>query len=214
VKAKFYLKTPPAKPGEEEQEPVEYIEIDPDDTGKQVVAHVASDEEKSRFAAEYEEFQKNQEENGDQAVTSNPPQPVPVTVLAAAPLGREAEFTKQVTQPASTPMTATQTVGTMNVQEMKVGESGEETASPSQPAQPTSGTSPTPTPTSTESTPESTTEAPKLTEVTAEDAKVLIQDTDDVKQLEAMRTEEENGKNRITVLDAIDKRIDELDEEP
>ncbi|HZH06910.1 MAG TPA: hypothetical protein VEY69_09570 [Lautropia sp.] len=92
MKARFFLHTPPG-----ELKPVEYCDIDSDDSGRFVVARRADFNLRSRFQEEYSKFLLEQKEKGDVAVTdagagaASDALRLPPSLSAAIPIGREDE---------------------------------------------------------------------------------------------------------------------------
>lgn len=174
-------------------DPVEYLLIDPDDSGKNINGREATDDDKARFRTEYEQFKKAQKGEGEAPTPSrpdvaggfNPNAPAaPPSAMAAAPIGKEEEFIKR----ASGIVTPKYEDVDGNPVEQRTAESdaqrGEGDQSSAGGVQPYG-----------------------LADMSAEDAKNAVHSVWDVDQLKAMKREERAGKNRVTVLDAADDQI-------
>lgn len=198
MKVRFFLKTPPGG-----DEPVDYVEIDADDSGRNVIARAATDGDKERFPEEYQRF----EEARDKGEVQPDEQPVrvPPSVAAAANLGQDrtqetfgpggAGGTGPLSTPASDERAALGDKAVL-LEGAKVNITTQDAVTkaptvqpePSKPGEPTY----------------------ELEELTVADAVPRVNATDDVSTLERWAREEESSKNRQTLIDAIDHRIDVL----
>ena len=188
MKATFKMQVPPRG-----GEPVLYVDIDPDDTGLNVTGHEATENDKSRFAAELEEFeegQKEKEKNGEPAYDAPLPlADLPVSVKASLPLGREDEYAAQYRGGAKVPVTPPVTAVAV-VDPPPALKAALEQANEQDDANVEAASNP--------------------LDMTVTDASPLIHESTDVGQLKAWRKAEKQGANRVGVLNAIDARLGEL----
>lgn len=192
MKATFKMQVPPRG-----GEPVLYVDIDPDDTGLNVTGHEATENDKSRFAAElaeFEEGQKEKEKNGEPAYDAPPPlADLPVSVKASLPLGREDEYAAQYRGgkpiPVAPQVTAVAVVDPPP--QLKAAlEQANDQAKPEDDANVEAASNP--------------------LDMTVTEFSPLIHESTDVGQLKAWRKAERNGANRVGVINAIDSRLGEL----